>query len=912
MKILVAGFQHETNTFAPTPAAYDNFIAGEDYPRLARGAEVLNLLDVNLPISGFTRSARSMGHRVVPVIWAGAGASAHVTVDAYERIVGEIVDAAKTLAFDAIYLDLHGAMVARHVDDGEGELLSRLRRVVGTETKIVVTVDSHANVTRRMLDLADGVIAYRTYPHVDMAATGQRAAEFLAALCQAGERPHRAVGRVPFLIPINSMSTMSSPAQGVYALLEQLEPSVLSLSFAPGFPASDFEECGPVVWGYGFDPDVLQQAVDRLLDRVCQPEDQWAVRFLSPDDAVRQAMETAATATRPVVIADTQDNPGAGGDSNTTGMLRALLSANAQHAAIGLIFDPAAAAAAHQAGVGKTIELKLGGCPQVPGDEPLCAAFEVEALSHGSFVLGGAMMNGKQCELGPMACLKIGGVRIAVSSVKAQMLDRNMYRAVGIEPESMKILVNKSSVHFRADFAGIAESILVARAPGPFIADPAALPWTRLAPGMRPGPNAAAFIAPTQPAMTDPQSFHLNDRVQGAHAASFFEPADLAMVQRDIASWPGYAPTPLVSLDDVARAAGVGSVLYKDEGGRFGLGSFKALGGSYAVQRLVAKNLREATGRDIPVDDIMAGKLGADCGLTVACATDGNHGRSVAWAAQLFGLPCFIYVHANVSLPRQRALEALGATVVRVDGVYDDAVRRADEDAKKNGWTVVSDTSYPGYTDIPADVMLGYTVMLDEILAQAPQPITHVFVQCGVGAMPAAVCAYLAAKSPATRTIVVEPERAACLLRSAQRGDIVNLEGDMATIMAGLACGHPSQLAWKVLHDKAFAFMTAPEELAVRGVRMLAKRAEPVVAGETGTAGLAGLLATADDEALRRALQLDASSVVLLIGTEGATDPELYARLVALDDDDVPAFCSEFVKNAQQQARKKPQTREHA
>lgn len=492
MNILVAGFQHETNTFAPTVASYDSFVRGEDFPGLVHGEDLFGLLNVNLPASGFINFVRAQGHTVTPVIWAGAGASAHVTTDAYERIAGEIVEAVKTASFDAIYLDLHGAMVAQHLDDGEGELLARIRAVVGPQMKIVVSLDSHANVTTQMLSLADGLVAYRTYPHIDMADTGRRAGELLLALTGSDRPAHRVARRVPFLIPVNSMSTMMQPARGMYDLLEELEKEgVLSLSFAPGFPASDFAECGPVVWGYGFDAARIERAIDALFFRICHTEHQWSVQFEEPDAAVLRAMQVAQAATRPVILADTQDNPGVGGDSNTTGLLRALLRHGAQDAALGLICDPAAAAAAHEAGVGAWIDIGLGGCPQVEGDAPLHGSFQVEALADGKFVYGGPMMNGKASDLGPMACLRIGGVRIAVSSAKAQLLDRNMYRTVGIEPERMKILVNKSSVHFRADFAAMAEEILVVRSPGPFIADPSQLPWKHLAKEMRTRPRDA-------------------------------------------------------------------------------------------------------------------------------------------------------------------------------------------------------------------------------------------------------------------------------------------------------------------------------------------------------------------------------------------------------------------------------------
>jgi len=193
------------------------------------------------------------------------------------------------------------------------------------------------------------------------------------------------------------------------------------------------------------------------------------------------------------VIADTQDNPGGGGDSDTTGMLRALVSCSAQDAAMGLMVDPAAAAAAHAAGAGADITISLGGHSGVAGDAPFHATFRVEQLCDGRCQYGGPMMHGKWSDVGPSARLALGGVQIVVSTHKDQMLDRNLYRMAGIEPERMKILVNKSSVHFRADFQPMAEAVLVAKAPGPLLADPADYPWTRLRKGLRLRPSGPAF-----------------------------------------------------------------------------------------------------------------------------------------------------------------------------------------------------------------------------------------------------------------------------------------------------------------------------------------------------------------------------------------------------------------------------------
>ena len=284
--------------------------------------------------------------------------------------------------------------------------------------------------------------------------------------------------------------------------------------------------------------------------------------------------------------------------------------------------------------------------------------------------------------------------------------------------------------------------------------------------------------------------------------------------------------------------------------------------------------------------------------MTVACATDGNHGRSVAWAASLFGLNAVIYIHTEVSDRRKLDIERYGARVERVEGVYDDAVAQAGRDAERFGWTIVSDTSYPGYTEIPSLVMQGYTVMSAEAGRQREQLPTHVFLQCGVGALPAALCAHYRAiyGQAAPKVIVVEPDNAACLLASARAGKLTRLSGDISTLMAGLACGHPSMLAWDILSRGAFAFMSAPDVEAAQAMRILAfgkTGAPPIVAGETGAVGLAGFLFANRDPELRARLQITPSSRILVIGTERDTDPVLYRRIMGLQDDEVSVFCDD-------------------
>ncbi len=267
--------------------------------------------------------------------------------------------------------------------------------------------------------------------------------------------------------------------------------------------------------------------------------------------------------------------------------------------------------------------------------------------------------------------------------------------------------------------------------------------------------------------------------------------------------------------------------------------------------------------------------------ITVTCATDGNHGRAVAWGAQRFHAKCVIFVHATVSQGRADAIARYGAEICRVAGNYDDSVHECSHQAETRRWHVVSDTSWPGYTEVPREIMQGYRLMADEAADQWDgAPPTHVFIQAGVGAVAASVSIQCRTRfTPAPALVVVEPDHAACLLASAQHSAITAVGGDLDTIMAGLACGEPSLLGWQELERAAAAFMAIPDDAAVATMRLLA--AQGVVAGESGVAGLAGFLLAAADPTARATLGLDANSRVLCFSTEGATDPALYARLTA-------------------------------
>ncbi len=490
-RIAVGGIQHETNTFAPSKADLAAFTVGGSRPPLTSGPELLTTMHGrNVSIAGFVEQAGELGHQVHPLSWGSASPSDVVTEQAYEHICGLILDELQRAGpFDAVYLCLHGAMVTEHLEDGEGELLRRVRALIGADVPLVASLDLHSNTTPEMITHADLMVAYRTYPHVDMADTGARTARLLDEILRRGERPAKAFCQIPFLIPLTWQCTMAAPAEGLYAGLPALESgAVMHASFTPGFPAADIHHCGPSVFTYGWDESETERACAALAEQVSAKESEFNGRIYGPEDGVREAMRLAATADKPVVIADTQDNPGAGGDSNTAGMLRALVECGAEDAALGLMVDRPAAEAAHAAGVGATVNLSFGGHSGLAGDVPFTADFEVESLHDGNFPATGPFYRGAVFNLGPSACLCIGGVRVVVVCNKAQLADQAMYRFVGIEPTTQKILVNKSSVHFRADFAPIAATILVCAAPGPMIADPADLAWRRLRPGVRLSP----------------------------------------------------------------------------------------------------------------------------------------------------------------------------------------------------------------------------------------------------------------------------------------------------------------------------------------------------------------------------------------------------------------------------------------
>lgn len=488
--IAVGGFQHETNTFAPHVAPYDAFERADSWPGLTTGDVLFDVMaGLNIPLSGFIENAQQAGHRLHPLCWCSAGPSGYVTRDAFERVADMICAGLREVeSVDAVYLDLHGAMVTEHLEDGEGELLRRVRDRVGSGVPVVISLDLHANVTEQMMQYSDAMSIYRTYPHLDMAVTGARAYRLLATLV-AGRSLHKAMRKIPFLFPLTSQCTEFDPCKSIYASVDEMNLSsgLNNVDFATGFPPADIKECGAAIVAYGEDRSAVEAAAEQLYRQVLANESEFNFELLNPDEAVVRAMTNASD--KPVVLADAQDNPGAGGTCDTTGLLEALVRNGARQAVLAMMYDPEVAEMAHAAGVGTVLETTLGGKSGLPGIEPYPARFKVEALGDGRFTQTGAMNLGAKAELGNMALLRVidenSKVRIVVGSSRAQCLDLSMIRHLGIEPTAQRIVAVKSTVHFRADFDPIAAETLVVIAPGIHPCKLADLEYKNLRSGVR-------------------------------------------------------------------------------------------------------------------------------------------------------------------------------------------------------------------------------------------------------------------------------------------------------------------------------------------------------------------------------------------------------------------------------------------
>jgi microcystin degradation protein MlrC len=494
LRIALGGFLHESHSFAPHPTTYMDFVKPAGFMELASGPALLAAIPgKSIPSAGALDVAKAHGVTVVPLSWCFAQPAGPVQDEAFERIsallCAGLSNALDQGPLDGVYLDLHGAAVADSYPDMEGELLRRVRAIVGA-IPLTISVDPHCNLTRAMVERCDAIAPFRTYPHVDMPAAGARAMTLLLDRIKRGKPWARAFREVDFFIPITSQCTEMAPMQDVMAQRTALATrhGAVELAWCFGFPYADFAGCGPAIASFADTQDAADAAATALQRLISDREHVFTLDVMPAAAAVADAIRQSNSAKRPVVIADTQDNPGGGGHGDTTGILSELIKQGAQGACVGLINDAESAAACHRAGVGAALKLSLGGKSD---GAPIAVTAKVLKLTDGRFVCTGPMAKGNPANHGPTALVEVApGIRVIVVSKKAQALDQALFRHVGVEPADCKILVLKSSVHFRADFQPIAEAVIVGIAPGPVTADSSVFPFKHLRPNLRLTPNS--------------------------------------------------------------------------------------------------------------------------------------------------------------------------------------------------------------------------------------------------------------------------------------------------------------------------------------------------------------------------------------------------------------------------------------
>lgn len=374
----------------------------------------------------------------------------------------------------------------------------------------------------------------------------------------------------------------------------------------------------------------------------------------------------------------------------------------------------------------------------------------------------------------------------------------------------------------------------------------------------------------------------------GAHKPLLDE-STLSEVKSFHESFKEYEKTPFIRLRRMAEQLGLSEVIVKDESFRFGLNAFKVLGASYAIGKYLAQKLCKDI-NELPFPVLKSEEIKKQLGnLTFVTTTDGNHGRGVAWMTKQLGYKAIVYMPKGSTQTRVNNISELGAEVSITEWNYDDTIRFTSEQALKNGWEVIQDTAWEGYADVPKWIMQGYSTLAQEVIEQMQGEIpTHIFLQAGVGAFAGVIASVFVSvfKESPPKIIVVEPDKADCFYRSAEAGQIQTVKGDMNTIMAGLACGEPNPVGWEILRNCADVFISVPDWVTARGMRILGnplKGDTRIISGESGavTTGVLSLIAGDQKyKELKKTLNLNKESKVLVFSTEGDTDPEVYRRIV--------------------------------
>jgi microcystin degradation protein MlrC len=462
-RVLIASFKHETNTFSNQPAD----LAAYEARTLYRGDQVREMhAGTKVEVAAYLDAADAQGWEVVTPVSASATPSGPVTEECFETIVGEILASIDADGpFDAILLALHGAMVTSHLEDGEGELLRRVRAKVGKDIPVGVSLDLHANVTQTMADNADVMIAFRTYPHVDGYETAEKVAARITGILNGNSRPTTTVSQGAMLDGVDHGRTTSrGPMLEILALADEIaarEEGVLDITVNAGFPWTDIHDVGPSVMVVGEGKDPRYKAIaDKLIQEIWERRAEITIAPVTPAEAMAR-VAALGPGDKPIVLADFPDNPGGGGYGDATALLGAMIEADLQDAALTMLYDPEAVEACIAAGQGTELELALGGKIDPSYGAPLLVTATVIAITDGVFRYEGPMAEGALSENGACVRIAIGGVEVCVSSRRAQALDRQHFRHFGIEPETKSILAVKSAQHFRAAFEPIAREVIV-------------------------------------------------------------------------------------------------------------------------------------------------------------------------------------------------------------------------------------------------------------------------------------------------------------------------------------------------------------------------------------------------------------------------------------------------------------------
>jgi len=468
MRIAMGGILHETNTFADGLTTIDQFLHEGGHPGLRQGHEIIETFaQTHIATGGFIAAVEQLGIELAPLIWAFPQPSGIVEQAAYDELSALLIDRLQqAMPVDGVLLDLHGAMVTEDLEYAEGDLLSRVREVVGPDVPIVSTLDLHANITPAMAQNANALVGYDTYPHVDAFERGVEAAHIVADAVRGRSNPVAALAQIPMLIGPPKQCALISPMQDIIALAHEIEerPGIISVTVSGGFPFSDIHDAGAsIVVNADGDADLAQSTADEIAAHIWERREEFQLDLIPVEEAIAQAIESGEG---PVILADGSDNPGGGAPCDGTVMLKALIDADAPRSTVAIIADPEAVAAAIAAGVGNEVTLTVGGKTDNRHGEPLTLTVYVRAITDGNYANRGPMYTGMPVAMGRTVVFVVGGVEAIITEHRAQPFDMQAVRSVGIEPADRLIIGLKSAVHFRADYQSVATAIHDLNTPG--------------------------------------------------------------------------------------------------------------------------------------------------------------------------------------------------------------------------------------------------------------------------------------------------------------------------------------------------------------------------------------------------------------------------------------------------------------